>query len=66
MTTELIELLSVLRRLTDLAPAQDALLAAVLAGPVVTEDELERQGVLPVPPSARKSRHPAVDGLFPR
>lgn len=64
-TSELIELLSVLRRLTDLAPAQDALLAAVLAGPVVTEDELRAAGVLPVPPSARKSRHPAVDGLFP-
>ncbi|MFD0227789.1 type ISP restriction/modification enzyme [Streptomyces hirsutus] len=64
-TSELIELLSVLRRLTDLAPAQDALLAAVLAGPVVTEDELRAAGVLPVPPSARKSRDPAVDGLFP-
>ncbi|MGW9494189.1 type ISP restriction/modification enzyme [Streptomyces prasinus] len=64
-TGELIELLSVLRRLTDLAPAQDALLAAVLAGPVVTEDELRAAGVLPVPPSARKARHPAADGLFP-
>ncbi|PPS88087.1 type ISP restriction/modification enzyme [Streptomyces sp. MH60] len=64
-TEELIELLSVLRRLTDLEPSQDALLTAVLAGPVVTEGELRAAGVLPVPPAARKARHPAVDGLFP-
>ncbi|MGX1026674.1 type ISP restriction/modification enzyme [Streptomyces sp. SAI-097] len=64
-TEELIELLSVLRRLTDLEPSQDALLTAVLVGPVVTEGELRAAGVLPVPPAARKARHPALDGLFP-
>ncbi|MDT0608652.1 type ISP restriction/modification enzyme [Streptomyces lancefieldiae] len=64
-TRELIELLSVLRRLTDLAPVQDALLSALLAGPVVTEEELVAARVLPVSPAARKARHPAVDGLFP-
>ncbi len=64
-TEELIELLSVLRRLTDLEPAQEALLTGVLAGPVVTEDDLRVAGVLPVPPAARKPRHPAFGGLFP-
>jgi hypothetical protein len=63
-TRELIELLSVLRRLTDLAPAQEALLATILAGPVITE-ELTAAGVLPVLPSARRPRHPVIDGLFP-
>jgi hypothetical protein len=64
-TGELIELLSVLRRLTDLAPAQDALLTAVLTGPLVTGEKLRTAGVLPVPASARRPRRPAIDGLFP-
>ncbi|MDG9704824.1 N-6 DNA methylase [Streptomyces sp. DH37] len=63
-TTELIELLSVLRRLVDLMPDQRDLLAEVLAGPVVTEEELEAAGVLPVQDAARKARHDATEGLF--
>jgi Type ISP C-terminal specificity domain len=52
-TVELRELLSVLRRLTDLAPAQAELLDQVCAGPLVTVDELMLAGVLPVPDSRR-------------
>jgi hypothetical protein len=63
-TTELIELLSVLRRLVDLMPAQRDLLADVLAGPAVTEDELKTAGVLPVKAAARKARHDVTEGLF--
>lgn len=63
-TTELVELLSVLRRITDLAAAQGELLAEILAGPVITETELTAVGVLPVPASAGKARHAAADALF--
>lgn len=63
-TTELIDLLSVLRRLTDLEPTQSELLGEILAGPVVTEAALAASGVLPVAAAARKARHPAVDALF--
>ncbi|WP_329176399.1 type ISP restriction/modification enzyme [Streptomyces sp. NBC_01477] len=63
-TTELIELLSVLRRLVDLVPAQRDLLVEVLAGPVVTEEELKTAGVLPVPAAARKARRDATEVLF--
>lgn len=63
-TTELIELLSILRRLTDLAPAQGELLEEILDRPVITEAELTRAGVLPVPAPARKPRQVIVDGLF--
>ncbi|MFE6359853.1 type ISP restriction/modification enzyme [Streptomyces sp. NPDC057806] len=63
-TTELIELLSVLRRLIDLLPVQRDLLAKILAGPVITERDLEGAGILPVPDAARKSRRDGTDGLF--
>ncbi|MGH3535457.1 MAG: type ISP restriction/modification enzyme, partial [Pseudonocardiaceae bacterium] len=52
-TVELRELLSVLRRLTDLAPAQAELLDQVCAGPLITVDELTLARVLPVPDSRR-------------
>lgn len=63
-TTELIELLSALRRLTDLAPAQGELLSDILAGEVVSVADLTTAGVLPVPPGARKARHHQEDTLF--
>lgn len=52
-TVELRELLSVLCRLTDLAPAQSELLDQVCAGPLITVEELTLAGVLPVPDSRR-------------
>ena len=52
-TVELRELLSVLRRLTDLAPAQAELLDQVCAGPLITVEELTAVGALPVPDSRR-------------
>ncbi|WCN04292.1 type ISP restriction/modification enzyme [Streptomyces sp. M92] len=65
-TEELVQLLSVLRRLTDLLPAQRDLLAEVLADPVVTEGELRKEGILPVQEAARKARRPSAlkEGLF--
>ncbi|MEV7345865.1 type ISP restriction/modification enzyme [Streptomyces sp. NPDC093544] len=63
-TGELIELLSLLRRLTDLAPAQAELLAGILAGPTVTQKDLQSASVLPVRPAARKARLRATGGLF--
>jgi hypothetical protein len=63
-TTELVQLLSVLRRITDLASAQGELLREILAGPVITETELTAAGVLPVPGFAGKARHAAADALF--
>ncbi|MET9381607.1 type ISP restriction/modification enzyme [Streptomyces sp. NPDC002928] len=51
---DLIELLSVLRRLVDLAPAQQDLLGCVLAAPTITAVDLEMVGILPVPDKARK------------
>ncbi len=63
-TTELVQLLSVLRRITDLAAAQGELLTEILASPVITEAELTTAGVLPVPGSAGKPRHTAADALF--
>ncbi|MFJ9869834.1 type ISP restriction/modification enzyme [Streptomyces sp. NPDC101165] len=51
---DLIELLSVLRRLVDLAPAQQDLLGRVLAAPTITAVDLEMVGILPVPDKARK------------
>ncbi|WP_329625311.1 N-6 DNA methylase [Streptomyces sp. NBC_01255] len=63
-TMELIELLSVLRRLTDLAPAQSELLHEVLAGPVLTRSQMVASCVLPVKEASRKARRPAPNGLF--
>lgn len=52
-TVELRELLSVLRRLTDLAPAHAELLDQVCDGPLITVDDLTLARVLPVPDSRR-------------
>ncbi|WP_411576193.1 type ISP restriction/modification enzyme [Streptomyces mutabilis] len=57
---ELMELLSVLRRLVDLAPAQQDLLDRVLAAPTITTADLERVGILPVPDKARKPHRRVV------
>ncbi|WP_189131954.1 type ISP restriction/modification enzyme [Wenjunlia tyrosinilytica] len=48
-TTELIELASVLSLLCELRPAQAALTASALSGPLVTTGELRAAGVLPAP-----------------
>ncbi len=53
-TRELRELLSVLRRLVDLAPSQAALLGNVSDGPLITVEDLTQAGVLPVPDSKRR------------
>ncbi|MFB7877876.1 type ISP restriction/modification enzyme [Nocardia sp. NPDC056064] len=53
---ELMELLSVLRRLTDLAPVQQELLDRILAGPKVTVADLEQAAILPVSDKARRPR----------
>ncbi|MFF2366282.1 type ISP restriction/modification enzyme [Streptomyces sp. NPDC058122] len=50
----LIELLSVLRRLVDLAPAQQDLLDRLLAAPTITAADLQMVGILPVLDKARK------------
>ncbi|MER5556198.1 type ISP restriction/modification enzyme [Streptomyces sp. NPDC002793] len=63
-TKELIELLSVLRRLTDLGRAQSELLTDILAGPVATHSELTAAGVLLNSETARKPRHRPTGGLF--
>ncbi|KAA0940273.1 DNA methyltransferase [Streptomyces apricus] len=63
-TGELIELLSVLRRLADLSSAQRELLAGVLAADAVTRAELTEARILPVPAGARKARHHPPDTLF--
>ncbi|MGP3756166.1 type ISP restriction/modification enzyme [Streptomyces sp. IBSNAI001] len=63
-TTELIELLCVLRRLTDLAPAQSTLLTEILAGEVITCAQLAAEGVILPPAFGRKPRHRPTGGLF--
>ncbi|MEV5175053.1 type ISP restriction/modification enzyme [Streptomyces flaveolus] len=55
-STELIELLTVLRRLVELAPAQESLLERILAAPLITEEVLKAAGALPVADKARKPR----------
>jgi hypothetical protein len=51
---ELLELLEVLRRCVALEPDQREVLERICAGPVVTVQDLRREGVLPVPSAARK------------
>ncbi len=63
-TEELLDLLSVLRRLTDLATEQEDLLAEILARPVSTRDELTSAGVILGRESDRKPRHRPADTLF--
>ncbi|MFD4259047.1 type ISP restriction/modification enzyme [Streptomyces sp. NPDC058534] len=55
-STELMELLSVLRRLVELEPAQQVLLERVVAGSVITESDLTKAGILPVGAKTRKPR----------
>ncbi|GAA1029355.1 hypothetical protein GCM10009565_60010 [Amycolatopsis albidoflavus] len=67
MTTELLDLLNVLGRCIALEPAQDKLLAKIVAGPLVTIEDLMLSGVLPVPKSATKTpkadhQHDLFDG----
>ncbi|MET7901976.1 type ISP restriction/modification enzyme [Streptomyces sp. NPDC005355] len=55
-TEELIELLSVLRRLVDLAPTQHALTTKIVNSPVITVADLTCAGVLPPQPKAARPR----------
>lgn len=59
-SAELIDLLSVLRRLVDLAPAQQALTTAIVNSPVVTITDLTSAGVLPPQPGATRARRRVV------
>ncbi|WP_046494025.1 type ISP restriction/modification enzyme [Streptomyces odonnellii] len=65
-TRELIELLSVLRCLTDMAPAQDELLTEILAAPVVSQADLTTARILPIAAASRKARQRSADVLFPK
>lgn len=51
---ELLELLAVLDMCVQLEPEQDQLLDAVVSGPLVSVEDLEREGVLPVQAAYRK------------
>ncbi|MFI8950090.1 type ISP restriction/modification enzyme [Streptomyces sp. NPDC053750] len=59
-STELIDLLSVLRRLVDLAPAQQVLTTKIVNSPVVTIADLTSAGVLPPQPRADRARRRVV------
>lgn len=59
-TQELIDLLSVLRRLVDLAPAQQALTTDIVNSPVVTIADLTSAGVFPLRPGAARARRRVV------
>ncbi|MEH0416880.1 type ISP restriction/modification enzyme [Streptomyces sp. B21-083] len=59
-TEELIDLLSVLRRLVDLAPAQQALTTKIVGSPVITVADLTSAGVLPPQPGATRARRRVV------
>lgn len=60
-TVELNDLLTVLRRLVDLEPAQKNLLDRIVAGPQITAEDLTSAGVFPVPGRARKAHRHAPD-----
>lgn len=64
MTTELLELLTVLNHCAALEPRQDSLLASITSGPLISGSELERAGVLPVARSARTAPKPPADDLL--
>jgi hypothetical protein len=51
---ELLELLDVLDGCVALEPDQADLLERICTGPIITLDDLEREGVLPAPSSYRK------------
>ncbi|MEU3449169.1 type ISP restriction/modification enzyme [Streptomyces thermolilacinus] len=59
-TRELIDLLSVLRRLSDLAPAQQALMTKIVGSPVITVTDLTSACVLPPQPGATRARRRVV------
>ncbi|MBA5221921.1 DNA methyltransferase [Streptomyces griseoaurantiacus] len=59
-SAELVDLLSVLRRLVDLAPAQQALTTRIVQSPVVTITDLMSAGVLPPQPRADRPRRRVV------
>jgi hypothetical protein len=65
-TTELLELLNVLALLIDLHDDQADLLDRIVAGPLISVEDLTAAGVLPVPPRSRRppteieARSPAV------
>ncbi|MFF7973343.1 type ISP restriction/modification enzyme [Streptomyces sp. NPDC007905] len=63
-STELIELLTVLRRLVELAPAQASLLERILAAPLITEEAIKSEGVFPVADKARKPRLSVTFDIF--
>lgn len=63
-TVDLLELLSVVRRLTDLAPAQVELLSEIVAGPTISMEELTAAGALPVDARSTKPRYKLDDALF--
>ncbi|MFF2125615.1 type ISP restriction/modification enzyme [Streptomyces olivochromogenes] len=65
-STELVEILSVLRHLTSLEPEQAALLERVLVAPLIDVAELTRRGVLE-PPGHTASPRPAApsDEMLP-
>lgn len=53
-TRDLIDLLNVLGILADLEPDQAELLTGIREGPLISTEDLDEAGVLPVPPAARK------------
>jgi hypothetical protein len=55
-STELVELLSALRRLIELEPAQQDLLTRITAGQLISTSDLISAGVLPVNDKQRKAR----------
>ncbi|MFF2024628.1 DNA/RNA helicase domain-containing protein [Streptomyces sp. NPDC058171] len=61
---ELIDLLTVLRRLMELAYTQRALLHRILAEAMVTDADLTQAGVLPVDDKARTPRQPVSPEMF--
>jgi len=63
-STELIEVLTLLRRLVELAPAQGSLLERILAAPLITEGALKAEGALPVTDKARKPRLSVTFDIF--
>lgn len=49
---DLLDLLNVIGCLLQLEPRQDMLLEGILSSPLIDNDELKNNGILPVPPSA--------------
>ena len=49
MTRELLDLITIITAIVDLAPEQMRILATVLASPLITESDLHRAGLLPAP-----------------